>query len=161
MNDLFRELRRLQKEILTSFYQRPTCLWPKLNWPLLEDWQKFPKEEKNLKKLEIPAEDLQETKKEIIVTFDLPGVDKKDIKLKVTEKEIIVKAEKKEELKEKRKGFFHQERAYYGFYRQTTLPAAVKPEKAVAEYKNGVLKVKLPKKEIGVKKKKEIEVKIT
>lgn len=152
MNDLFEEIRRRQRKMFEDFY------WPRFSWPRL-GWGESP-QEKELMKFEVPAEDIRETDKEVVVAFDLPGIDKKDIKLKVAENEIEVKAEKKEEIKEERKGFFRQERSYQGFYRKSSLPAKVKPDQVEAEYKDGVLTVKMPKKEIEHKKPKEVEVKI-
>ena len=149
MDDLFEEFRKIQKRMFEDFYHWPR--FPRLAWA---------PQEKELLKFEVPAEDLKETNEELIAKFDLPGIDKKDIHLKVTENTLEVKAEKKEELKEEREGFFRQERAYRGFYRRTLLPKKVKPEQVQAEYKNGVLTVHLPKKEIEAKKRKEIEVKI-
>ncbi|MEW5896295.1 MAG: Hsp20/alpha crystallin family protein [Nanoarchaeota archaeon] len=107
-----------------------------------------------------PETDLQETDKEIIAVFDLPGVDKGNINLHVDRDSITVRAEKKTEKEEKKKGYVHQERAYTSFCRSFVLPKAVIPEKAEAEYKDGVLTVRMPKKEISAEKRKGIEVKI-
>lgn len=150
--DLFEEMRKTQKRLFEDFYH-----WPYLSWPRLALSE--PKE-RELIKFEIPAEDLKETDKELLATFDLPGISKEDIQLKVTEDEIEVKAEKKQELKEEKKGYFRQERSYQGFYRKSSLPQKVRPEAVTAEYKNGVLVVKMPKKEIELKKKKGIAIKV-
>lgn len=91
--------------------------------------------------------DLQETDKEVIAAFDIPGVEKKDIELHVNEQSISVKAERKEEVKEEKKGVYRHERSYAGFFRQLALPAKVLPKNANAEYKDGVLKVIMPKAE--------------
>lgn len=93
------------------------------------------------------AADINETDTNIIATFDMPGINKKDIELHVDEDKISVKAERKAEVKEEKKCFYHHERSYAGFYRQFPLPAKVLPEKADAEYKDGVLTVTLPKEE--------------
>lgn len=150
MEDLFEEIRKAQKRMFEGLFRQPSFSWPRIEWP----------KEKELMKFEAPAADFRETSQELIAEFDLPGIDKKDIKLKVTENEIEVKAEKKQELKEEKKGFFHQERSYQGFYRRNTLPVKVKPEGVEAEYQNGVLTVRMPKKVIEHKKPKEIEVRV-
>ncbi|MBI4153280.1 Hsp20/alpha crystallin family protein [Candidatus Woesearchaeota archaeon] len=94
----------------------------------------------------VPATtDLKETDKEVIAQFDIPGVDKKDIELHVNEQSISVKAERKAELKKEEKGIYRHERSYSGFYRQSALPAEVVPDKATAEYKDGVLTVTMQK----------------
>jgi len=91
------------------------------------------------------AADLYETDKEVIAKFDLPGIDKKDIDIKLTEDRISVKVEKKAEKEEKGKDFYFMERSYSGFYRSLPLPPYIKPQDAKAEYKDGVLTVKIPK----------------
>lgn len=107
-----------------------------------------------------PLSDIKETQNNIIVTADLPGIDKKDIQLKVTENTIEIKAEKSKKLEQKRKDYYSLERSYGGFYRALTLPCKVKPEKAKAELKNGVLKITIPKKEKQLKiKAKTIKIK--
>ena len=91
----------------------------------------------------------------------MPGVDKKDIKVNVTKDSIEIKAEKKKEVKEedKKKGMFRHERSFAGFYRSFALPNNVDADKANAEYKDGVLKITVPKLKIEEKKKKLLEIK--
>ena len=108
--------------------------------------------------LKSPLTDLEETEKEIIAKFDLPGVEKKDIQLNTLENRIEVRVEKKQESKEEKKGFYREERNYRGFYRAMTLPSEIIPEKekVKAVYKNGVLEVTMQKAEN--KKKNQIEI---
>ncbi len=108
-----------------------------------------------------PASDIYETDTAVVAEIDIPGVDKKDIKVNVTDDSIEVKAEKKHETKQedKKKGMFRLERSYSGFYRNFSLPADVDADKAEAEFKNGVLKVKVPKLQVDHKKKKLLEIK--
>jgi HSP20 family protein len=150
MKDLFDEMKKMQKRMFEEFY-RGTYL----TWPGIERFR-----EKELMKFEIPFADIKEADKELIAEFDLPGIDKADIKLNVTETEIEVKAEKKHEVEEEKKDFFRQERAYQGFYRRSSLPLKVKPDQAEAEYNNGVLTVRMPKKEIEHKTPQQVDVKI-
>ena len=88
-----------------------------------------------------PETEIHETDKEIIVTMELPGVDKKDIDLKVTEDQIVVKAEHKEEETEKET----YRKIYSNFYKAIRLPERVDPDKVKATYKNGILEVRLTK----------------
>ena len=104
-----------------------------------------------------PLTDLEETDKEVIAKFELPGVEKKDIQLNITENKIEVKVEKKQETKTEKKGFYKEERSYKGFYRAMALPPEVIAEKAKAKYKDGVLEVIIPKAETKKKNKIEIE----
>ncbi|MBI4450574.1 Hsp20/alpha crystallin family protein [Candidatus Woesearchaeota archaeon] len=82
----------------------------------------------------------------IIAELELPGVDKKDIELNVTQTDIEVKAAKtvEQHLEDRKKGFEQRSMNTVQFYRKVPLPADVIVEKAVAEFKNGLLKVELP-----------------
>lgn len=108
-----------------------------------------------------PASDMYETDKDLVAEIDMPGVDKKDIKVNITKDSIEIKAEKKNELKkeDKKKGLFRLERSYAGFCRKFALPNNVNADKANAEYKDGVLRITVPKLEIEHDKKKRLEIK--
>lgn len=144
MWDPFDEMRRLQKEMNKAFDNF-----------FSESTKSIKGIEKGFSRYKEPTSDIIETDKDIIVAVDLPGMDKKDIVLKVTENMVEVRAQKKEEMKVEKKGFFKHERSYSGFHRVLSLPAAVKSEDAKAEYKNGILKITIPKMQptIAVKKK--------
>ena len=107
-----------------------------------------------------PLADIQVTDKEVIINVELPGIDKEDVQLNITEDSIDIKAEKKKEIIEKKKGYFRQERGYAGFRRYFSLPVKVIPEKAEAKLEKGVLRIRIPRAKPEKKKKKEIKVKI-
>ena len=107
-----------------------------------------------------PLADIQVTDKEVIVNIELPGVDKEDVQLNITEDSIDIKAEKKKEIIEKKKGYFRQERGFAGFRRYFSLPVKVIPEKAEAKLDKGILRIRIPRAKPEKKKKKEIKVKI-
>jgi HSP20 family protein len=95
--------------------------------------------------METPSVDIMERGNDIVVTADMPGVGKDDIKLEVRDGNILdISAEKKSEKKEEEKGFVRHERSYTGYYRSVRLPASVDKTKAKASYNNGVLEVVLP-----------------
>jgi|AGTN01.2.fsa_nt_gi Molecular chaperone (small heat shock protein) len=97
--------------------------------------------------MEVPSVDVQEHNGEIIVTADMPGMDKEDIKLDVTSNNVLeISARKKSEKKEgeEKKGYLRHERSYVGYYRAIQLPADVDKSKAKAAYSNGVLSVTMP-----------------
>lgn len=97
-------------------------------------------------KEEYPKIDLKETEKEFIVNAEIPGVDKKDIKIEINDNLLTISFEKKQERDEKDKGGWRIiERSFGKFSRTITLPQAVKSEGAKASYKDGVLKITLPK----------------
>ncbi|MGC9514538.1 Hsp20/alpha crystallin family protein [Methanocrinis sp.] len=104
-----------------------------------------------------PLADVKETDEEVVVTMDLPGMDKADVEISVTEDTLEVKAERKAEKEEKEEEFYKKERSFARFERSLTLPAEVKAEEAKASLKDGVLEVHLPKVEVTARKKVTIE----
>lgn len=100
--------------------------------------------------------DCDEDDKNFTIEVEIPGVDKEDIHLDVNENSVIIRAEKKREKKEgsKEKGDYRYERSYAGFYQEVSLPENADTENIDAVYKNGVLKLTIPKKRITIKKKK-------
>lgn len=92
-----------------------------------------------------PNSDIIEKDDHVIVRVDLPGVGKEDIILTVTDSNIEVRAQKKQEVKVQKKGYYRHERSYGGFYRVIPLPSGVNPDSAKASFKNGVLEVRLQK----------------
>ncbi len=107
-----------------------------------------------------PLTDLKEKENEYVAVIEIPGIDKKDIELKISDSQLEVKVEKKSETKvsSEEEGFIGSERVYSGFYRLINLPSDVAPEKARANYKNGLLEVVLPKSFKSKKKKKTIKI---
>ncbi|HEY3274734.1 MAG TPA: Hsp20/alpha crystallin family protein [Methanocella sp.] len=93
----------------------------------------------------IPDVDVEERGNDIIVTADMPGVDKSDIRINVTEDNVLeISAEKKAEEKKEEQGYIRHERSYSRYYRAIRLPVPVDKTKAKASYNNGVLDVTMP-----------------
>ena len=109
----------------------------------------------------VPRTDVSETDKEIQVTAELPGVQEKDIDVSLSDDMLTIKAEKKSEKEEKGKERHVIERSYGMFERSFRLPYAVDSKKIKAEYKSGVLTVKLPKPAEKQTKTQKITVKAT
>lgn len=105
-----------------------------------------------------PLVDISEDDKEYIVKAEIPEMKKEDIKINVHDDVLTVSGERKYEKEEKGKKYHRVERAYGSFMRSFVLPENADGSKISAEYKDGVLKVHLPKSEQA--KKKAIEVKI-
>lgn len=101
--------------------------------------------------------DVFETEKELIVKAEVPGMDKKDININLSDGLLTISGEKKQEKEEENEKYHCVERSYGKFTRTMRLPAEVETDKADATYKDGVLKVTLPKSEAS--KPKKIEVK--
>lgn len=94
-----------------------------------------------------PAMDLEETDKEIRVVAELPGLEKDDFSVEVTGNRLVIRGERKSEREEKGRDYFFSERNLGAFSRSIELPCEVDFNKADAQYKNGVLKIRLPKTE--------------
>jgi HSP20 family protein len=92
-----------------------------------------------------PEVDIQETGKEVVVSASLPGMEKKDITVDVTDESVTLRGERRMEEGQAGRGYFSIEQAYGSFYRSVRLPTAVKSDEATATYKDGVLRVSLPK----------------
>ena len=107
-----------------------------------------------------PLANIYETDSTVVAEFELPGVAKEDIELLVSENQIEVRTRKHKEERELKKGYYRYEAAAAQYYRLVTLPAKVVPEKAEASYKEGVLRVEIPKIELKKEEKaKKISVK--
>lgn len=96
-----------------------------------------------------PAVDILENENEVVLKADLPDVDMKDIHVQIENGTLTLKGHRNFENEEKKKGYHRIERSYGSFARYFSLPETVDPEKVAAEYKNGVLTVTLPKKELA------------
>jgi HSP20 family protein len=105
-----------------------------------------------------PAVDIQETDKEYTVKADLPEVKKEDVKVELENGVLTIEGERKQEKEEKGKRFHRVERQYGQFIRRFALPNEVDAAKVQAEFKDGVLNVKLPKSADG--KGKSVEIKV-
>ena len=105
-----------------------------------------------------PTVDLYEEKDEIVVKAELPGIDKNNIEVNLTDHMLTIKGEKKKEEEVKEKNYYRSERSYGSFLRTLELPKDVHADKVKASFKNGILEVRMPKTEEA--KAKEIKVKV-
>lgn len=105
-----------------------------------------------------PPVDIMETDDALIVKADLPDVELKDIDIQIENGTLTLKGERKFEKEDKKVGYHRVERAYGSFVRCFSIPETVDPEKVRAEYKNGVLTVTLPKKEVAKPRTIKVEV---
>lgn len=92
-----------------------------------------------------PACTIDETDNQYIMSFDVPGVKKEDIKIDLRNHTLFVSGERKDESREKGKGFRRTEVSYGAFQRAFDLAEDVKADQIEAQYENGVLKVLVPK----------------
>ncbi len=110
----------------------------------------FPEQAAGLRE---PLVDIVDKEKELLLTAELPGVDKKDIDVSIDDDSLAIRAESRQEKKEesREQGYYFHERAFQGFFRKIPLPAEVVAGKIKAEFKDGILTVNLPKKHPEVK----------
>ena len=106
-----------------------------------------------------PRVDINETEKEVTIDAELPGIDKKDVKVEVKEHVLTISGERKNENKSESNNAYKIERFYGKFQRSFNLTDLVADEKITANYKNGVLTLTLPKTEKALPKEIAVEVK--
>jgi HSP20 family protein len=94
-----------------------------------------------------PAVDVYEEDNAIVIKAELPGIDKKDIEVELNDGVLTLKGERNYENEVKEDNYYRKERAYGKFHRAFTLPEGLDPEKVEAAFKDGVLKVTVPKPE--------------
>ena len=97
----------------------------------------------------VPPVDIQETENELVVKADVPDVEMKDIDVRLENGTLSIRGERKFESKKGEGGWHRVERSYGTFERAFSIPETVNAEAVKADYKNGVLTVTLPKKEIA------------
>jgi HSP20 family protein len=105
-----------------------------------------------------PAVDVEETATEYAIKADLPDVKKADVKVGIENGVLTIEGERKQEKEEKGKKFHRVERTYGRFVRRLTVPTDVDQAQVAADFKDGVLNVRLPK--AANAKPRSIEVKV-
>lgn len=140
-------IERDMDRMLDDFFGRRTRPW----WP--ERW--FRTDELDVR---APAVDMFEEKDDIVIKAEIPGMDKDNIQVNLTDHTLTIKGEKKKEEEVKEENYFRSERSYGTFLRTVELPRDVHADKVKATFKNGVLEVRMPKTEEA--KAKEIKVKV-
>jgi HSP20 family protein len=93
----------------------------------------------------VPAVDVYENEHAIILKVEVPGIEEKDLDVRMENNTLTIQGERKFEKEEKEENFHRIERRYGSFSRMFTLPNTVDPEKVEAEYKNGILSLRLAK----------------
>jgi len=94
----------------------------------------------------VPAVDIYEDTDKLVLKLEVPGIDEKDLDVRVEDNTLTVKGERKFEAEEKEQNFHRIERSYGSFFRAFTLPSTVETDKVQANYNAGVLKLELKKK---------------
>lgn len=92
-----------------------------------------------------PSVDIYEEGNELVMRADLPGLEKKDVDISVTNNYLTISGERKKEEKVEKGSYFFYERTHGSFYRRFELPYGIDVDKIKAHMENGVLEVRLPK----------------
>lgn len=129
-----------------------------MGWDVFSDIKNVPgKMDKVFRSFEskfAPFTDISESGNKVIIRLDIPGVSKDKIDICVTATTLEVRAKINEIKETKKENFYKKERHYKGFHRLLTLPIRVEPSSVKAEYKGGVLTIRVNKsKEVMQKKK--------
>lgn len=91
-----------------------------------------------------PPIEMYEKEGKLVISAELPGLEKDDVKIEATDEGLLIEGERKQEQEETVGGWRHSERSYGHFQRYVALPEGVELDKANAEFRNGVLTVKVP-----------------
>lgn len=105
-----------------------------------------------------PTVDIEENNEEFVVTAELPGMKKEDVKVTVQDGMLAIEGDRKMETEKKTKRLHRVERFYGHFERSFSLPKGIDEAKIVADYNDGLLHVHLPKMPAAAAKAKEVEV---
>lgn len=105
-----------------------------------------------------PAVDIFEDEDRVVIKAELPGIDQKDIEVKIEESTLILKGERKHDESMKRENYHRLERYYGSFQRSFSLPHTIDQERIKATCENGVLTINLPKREESKPKQITIEI---
>ena len=106
----------------------------------------------------VPSIDMFEEKNQVVIKAELAGMKKEDIDISLTDSTITLSGEKRKEEKVEQKNYYRKERSQGSFKRSFRLPAEVKTDRATANFKDGVLEIRLPKTEKAIKQKVKVSV---
>ena len=110
------------------------------------NWMRMPRF-RRLKELEefYTSVDMYDNKNEIVVKAEVPGVDKDNLNISISDNMLTIKGEMKKEEETKEEDYYYSERSYGSFMRVLNLPAKVNEKKIKASFKDGVLEIHMPK----------------
>jgi len=141
----FEEMGRFFDEALhRPFSFLGPSMWPRMRMPEMDEIQ--------------PSIDIFEEGENVVIKAEIPGMKKEDIEVTLTDDMITISGEKKKEEKTEKKNYFKLERSYGSFCRSFHLPQKVQTDKAKANFKGGVLEIKIPETEDSNKKEKKIPI---
>lgn len=125
---------------------------PLIPWKAFDELERFFEEEDFFPVIparwqRTPRMNVYETDKEVVAEFELPGIDPEKVDITLKDNILTVKGESEEKKEEKEKNYYRKEIRKGYFERSILLPVETREEEAKASYKDGVLKVTIPRKE--------------
>lgn len=105
-----------------------------------------------------PQLEVFEREGQMVVRADLPGLNKDDVKVNITDNALTIQGERRQEHEENREGWRHSERSYGSFYRSIPLPEGIDTEKAKANFRDGVLEISMPSPQQEGPRERQIEI---
>ena len=139
----FEEMERRFEEFFKRPFSSVGPTWlPRLRMPELEELA--------------PSVDILEEGGDVVIKAELPGIKKEDIDVKLTDNTITISGEKKKEEKVEKKDYYRMERSYGSFTRSFGLPSEVQTDKVKAQFKDGILEIRVPKTEEAKQKEKKV-----
>jgi HSP20 family protein len=132
-----------------DFFRRPFPFfgppwWPRLKSPEMEEIA--------------PSVDIFREGDDVVVKAELPGLKKEEIEVNLSEDTLTISGEKKKERKVEKKDYYRMERSYGSFARSISLPPGVRTEKARAQFRDGVLEIRIPGAEEAGKKARKVAI---
>ena len=147
--DFDRMMERFQNEF-DDFWEMPSLWSHGMRWRHGFPMMPF-------KETKMPSVDIEDRGKDFRLTVDLPGFNKENVEIEVSDDSVVIHAKKAVEEEEKKRNYVRRERAAQTFYRKVPLPEMVRSDNAKANLNNGILEITLPKKEPKETKKLAIE----
>lgn len=113
----------------------------------LEDFFQGGRDVQAISRAWLPAVDIEERDKDYVFSLEVPGMERDQVRVELQNGTIMISGERKEEKDEKRKNYLRHEQSYGAFRRSFSLPADAASEGLKATYKNGILKIMVPRSE--------------
>jgi HSP20 family protein len=105
-----------------------------------------------------PQIEVFERDNQLIIRADLPGMSQDDVNVEIDDNALLIRGERKSEQEENSEGYYRSERSYGTFYRRIPLPQGINADEATADFRNGVLEVKLAVPERAKEKRRQLEI---
>lgn len=128
-------------------WREMTTLQSRINRLFDEPFSRTDREDNEVMGTWYPVVDMFEENDSFVIKAELPGMDKRDISVDVKDRVLTLKGERKYENEVKEDNYYRRERSYGKFQRAFTLPADIDPNEIKADFKDGLLKIEVPKPE--------------